>query len=168
LSTNSAAWLTAPTVSGRVIGTGRTPEIPNRFIWSVSANNLRVGGDMARRTQMIRLVPDADRPEEVAHAFDFLVEIRATRGKVLWSLLTLIRAWTSTPPATRPERTIRLGQFTALMTACASILDHAGITGIGEDQAAVMNDADESAADFGRFYAALHDTFASGSSGPLR
>lgn len=154
-----AAWLTAPTVSGRVIGTGRTPSIPNRFVWSVSANNLKIGGDLARRTQMIRLEPDADRPEEVAHAFDFLEEIRSTRGDVLWALLTLVRSWTSIAPAQRPTRTIRLGQFSAFMTTAASILDHAGIEGMGESREAVMTEADEASADFGRFYAALHDTF---------
>ncbi|MGW5817231.1 hypothetical protein [Streptomyces noursei] len=154
-----ARLVTEPKITGRIIGTARTPEIPNRFITTISGNRVVTAEDMSRRTQVIRLESDAADPSAVVHEFDFLEELRATRGEVLWSFLTMVRAWTAKPADVRPVRPIQLGQFTAWLTTVASILDHAGIEGHSVDRAVVMEAMDEQAADYGRFYAAVFAKF---------
>ncbi|MFD8335502.1 hypothetical protein ACFV42_23010 [Streptomyces solisilvae] len=157
-----ARWVTEPKISGRVIGTGRTPTFQNTYTWVVNGNRVRLGGDMARRSVVISLESDADDPSTVEHPFDFLEEISARRGEVLWALLTLVRAWTVKPAARRPVRAVQLGQFSQWMTAVASILDNAGIGGFNENRAAVMAEADEMSADFGRFYWAVREVLGGG------
>ncbi|AEM88849.1 hypothetical protein [Streptomyces violaceusniger] len=157
-----ARWITEPVISGRVIGTGRTPEIPNDYVWTVNGNQIRVGEDMARRTVVISLASDADDPSQVAHSFDFLEELNGRRGEVLWSLLVLVRNWTAAPAESRTVRAVQLGQFSAWMTAVASILDAAGVEGFNEDRAERMAQMDEQAADYSRFYATVRDLLGGG------
>jgi len=157
-----ARWVTEPKISGRVIGTGRTPTFTNTYTWVVNGNRIRLGGDMARRTVVISLESDADDPSAVEHPFDFLEEISARRGDVLWALLTLVRNWTALPAEARPVRAVQLGQFSQWMTTVASILDHAGIVDFNANRSAVMTEADEMSADYGRFYGAVLDLLGGG------
>ncbi|MEW1679219.1 hypothetical protein AB0O47_39130 [Streptomyces noursei] len=157
-----AKWITEPVISGRVIGTGRTPEIPNRFLWTVNGNQIRVGEDMGRRSVVISLASTADDPSQVAHSFDFLEELVARRSEVLWALLVLVRHWTSKPADVRPVRKVQLGQFSAWMTAVASILDAGGIGGFNENRDARMAAMDEQAAEFTRFYTVVREVIGGG------
>jgi hypothetical protein len=157
-----ARWITEPVISGRVIGTGRTPEIPNDFLWTVNGNQVRVGEDMGRRSVVISLASDADDPSAVTHPFDFLEELNRRRGAVLWALLVLVRNWTADPVEARTVRAVQLGQFSAWMTAMASILDAAGVEGFNEDRAERMAQMDEQAADYARFYGTVRELLGGG------
>lgn len=157
-----ARWVTEPVISGRVIGTGRTPVFDNSYTWVVNGNRVKLGGDMARRSVVINLASEADDPSAVEHPFDFLEELSARRSDVLWALLTLVRNWTQMPAERRPVRAVQLGQFSQWMTTVASVLDAAGIRGFNENRAAVMAEADEMSADFGRFYWAVREVLGGG------
>jgi len=157
-----ARWITEPVISGRVIGTGRTPEIPNNFVWTANGNQIRVGEDMARRSVVISLAADDDDPSQTQHPFDFLEELSSRRGEVLWALLVLVRNWTSAPAGARLVRPVQLGQFSAWMTAVASILGAAGVEGFNEARAARMAELDEQSADYTRFYATVRDLLGGG------
>ena len=56
------AVLTAPWWEDRVLGASRIVRVPNRALWIVTGNNLRIDFDLARRTVPIRLDPKVDRP----------------------------------------------------------------------------------------------------------
>lgn len=74
-----------------------TYRVPLQAIWWATGNNVqyRRGVDTFRRTQLIRLVSRLDRPQErkdVRHP-KLIPWVLENRGKLLWSFLTLLRAY---------------------------------------------------------------------------
>jgi putative DNA primase/helicase len=89
------AAITAERWSTRLLGTNTWVRLLMTVTFFVTGNNLRVRGDMARRTLRAYLVPACERPEERA---DFkhtplLPWVKANRGRLLTSALTVVRAY---------------------------------------------------------------------------
>jgi hypothetical protein len=94
-SSSFSQTLTAPYISGRVLGHSVQEEILNRFNWFGTGNNVNVAGDMTRRICLIR--QDAKMPNPCTRT-DFrhpnLEEwIMDNRGEILLKIYTIIRAW---------------------------------------------------------------------------
>jgi primase-polymerase (primpol)-like protein/DNA-directed RNA polymerase subunit RPC12/RpoP len=92
---NLAAVLTARIWKDRILGTNKQVEIPNRICFGVTGNNVKLGGDIARRSYWVRLDPKTSDPE---HRTGFRHEnlpdyVRRHRGKLLSAVLTLGRSW---------------------------------------------------------------------------
>ena len=64
-------------------------------MWAATGNNLRVAGDMPRRSFGIRLDANAERPwERTGFKIAGLQQhVLANRGDLLAAALTIIRAW---------------------------------------------------------------------------
>ncbi len=54
--------LTADTWRGRILGQSKMVKAPQRATWIATGNNIRLGGDLARRCYRIRLDPHVSRP----------------------------------------------------------------------------------------------------------
>ena len=63
-SPSLAAALTTEQWSDRLLGRNNAIRLPSRVVWAATGNNLRVAGDMPRRSYSIRLDANAERPWE--------------------------------------------------------------------------------------------------------
>jgi len=139
-----AAALTTHEWSDRRLGHSESIRVPSRSIWIATGNNLRVGGDMPRRTYTIRLDAQAERPWERTgfRIADIEGYVRSHRGDLLAAALTIIRAWFV---ARQPAANVRpLGSFEEWSKTIAGIFACAGIEGFLEnmDQTRTMQDED--------------------------
>lgn len=121
--------ITASSYSGRLVKTSEAPSYPIRNIWAATANNLSLGSDFPRRTVRIRLDAKVEEPwlrprENWKHELPHWG--REHRRELVWSALTLIRAWQA---AGEPDSVIRLGTFESWSDVIGGILHVAAIPG---------------------------------------
>ncbi|TCJ36874.1 hypothetical protein [Parafrankia sp. BMG5.11] len=125
-----AQLMTAPTWSDRRLGTNTTVTMANDRLWLATGNNLRLGGDMATRTVLVRLDPKTPHPEErtgfTIPGLDRWVKDPANQRTVLRHLLVLVMDWMAAG-APRSEHVMR--QFTPWAQAVGGFLAHHGIDG---------------------------------------
>ncbi|GAA2516797.1 bifunctional DNA primase/polymerase [Winogradskya humida] len=158
-----AMLMTTPTWSDRILGTNRTFTAPNDRLWLATGNNLRLGGDMATRTVLVRLDPKMPRPElrdndrfGIPH-LDQWVKDPANRVELLWNLLVLVMDWIAAG-APRDKHTMR--QFTIWASATGGLLSHHGIPGF-LDNANEVRELDEEDNEWAVFLERWHDLFGS-------
>jgi hypothetical protein len=75
---------------------------------TATGNNLRLAGDLSRRTLLCSLDPKTERPELREFDRNPLEIVRADRGRFVHAALTLVRAYGQDPGAQRPKP---LGSF---------------------------------------------------------
>ena len=97
--------LTQVTVRPRILGKSKVPEIENSAFFTANGNNLRLLGDMIRRSLMSKLDPRCERPELREFDFDPIVECKARRGEFVVAALTILRAYrvAGRPKQGRPD-----------------------------------------------------------------
>jgi hypothetical protein len=93
------AFLTSPEFSDRVLGISRTESYPNRALFMVTANNLRVEGDTCRRILVARIEPGVEAPFLRRFNFDPYQRVRARRQNLIACALTVIRGRLTHCPA---------------------------------------------------------------------
>jgi DNA polymerase-1 len=118
-----AAFLTSTRWEDRKLGVSETPDYPNRMIIALTGNHVRVGGDIARRTVLIRLRNEHDRPEERSDfRYDPITDhVLRERPRLLRAMYTIVAAWHRggrVVPANSP----RMGSFQAWANFSAGIL----------------------------------------------
>lgn len=141
-----AALLTSNEWSDRLLGKNSSVRLPANVVWAATGNNLKVGGDMPRRSYSIRLDANAERPWERKgfKVRDLEEHVQSERGNLLSAALTIIRAWYTNgcPIADVPK----LGSFDEWARTVGSVLKFAGINGFLENLArtqVVQNEANE-------------------------
>jgi hypothetical protein len=138
------AVLTSEMYGGRPLGTSTIVPLPNRATWMATGNNLKVGGDLARRCYQIRLDPRVSRPwmrEGFAHA-DLITHLAETRAEHIAALLTLARAWFVAGKPLDPALP-HLGTFTPWVQTIGGILRHVGVPGFLQNLDTLYGEADE-------------------------
>ncbi|MFM2094101.1 MAG: hypothetical protein RIS70_1225 [Planctomycetota bacterium] len=143
-SPSLAALLTSDEWADRLLGRNDAIRLPAKTVWAATGNNLRVTGDMPRRSYSIRLDANTERPwERTTFKIRGLIQhVLSNRGDLLSAALTIIRAWYTNrqPIANVPS----LGGFEAWARAVGSVLAFAGIDGfLGNlDRTQVTQDED--------------------------
>ncbi len=146
-----AGLLTSPTWSDRRLGVNEMITRANDRLWTLTANNLTLDGDMVRRTVQITIDPAVPNPEQRR---DFQIPnlwawTREHRGELVAALLTLIRAWVA---AGRPlRRRTGADTYQTWIETVDGILGHAEILGTfdGRDaQRVTVGAGDEEWRDF--------------------
>lgn len=120
--------LTSTNPMDRLLGTNTPTKVENRKVWVATGNNLRVGDDLRRRTVPIYL--DASEEQtfyrdgwKIKNVEKWVVDHRVD---LVWSILTLARAWySSNCPDYSPQT---LGSYTSWATTIGNILYHVGYT----------------------------------------
>lgn len=156
-----SAWLTASTYSDRKLQESATYSFPNTLILIATGNNIRIGGDIARRTVLIRLVSSHARPEE---RDDFrythiIPHVRSRRHKILKALYTIAAAWLRRG-RTVPENSPKMGSFQEWADFSSGMLDVVGATGLLENRNMLRirdQDADDCEIMLARGYEAFHN-----------
>lgn len=152
--------LTATTWKDRILGKSVSVELPQRAVWLVTGNNLRVGGDLARRSYWIRLDAKMARPylreaSEFRHALpEWAIE---HRGDLLAAILTIVRRWVV---AGRPTaKTPTIGGFHGWTQTIGAVLAFAGIEGFLANARDLYDQIDDDAAEWEAFVLEWFGTF---------
>jgi hypothetical protein len=127
-----ANLLTTPTWSDRPLGSTANVEATNDRVWMVTGNNVRLGGDMARRVQWISIDAKTPRPEQRVrfHERDLVGYVEANRGVLLTALLTIAGYWVQRGmPVAREEDRIRSDDYALWTDVMQEML---GAIGMGE------------------------------------
>ena len=127
LATTTEIW------KDRVLGHSKTVVLPVRCTWVISGNNVELSAELARRSVLIRLDANVERPTDrgdFRHP-NLLGFARANRGQLVWACLTLIQAWVA---AGRPAGAAILASYEAWSQTMGGILTVAGIEGFLENR----------------------------------
>lgn len=156
--------LTSAEWSDRLLGRNDMLNLSNDRLWVVTGNNVHIGGDLERRTLWVTINANMERPEERTEFTIPNLEswVRDHRGKLLWALLTLIRAWVAVGRPT-PERptTDGFGQWVAVLRGIlkvAKLGDSVGVVGHADSSRGKADPEDE---EWAAFLAAAHRVFGS-------
>lgn len=114
--------------SDRLLGSTSSVTIPNDRLWVLTGNNLRTGGDNARRTLWVRLDPDCPDPDQ---RDNFTVgDLRAWLGDnastVVAALVTMVRGWLAAGAKTVNTR---MGDYSRWASTVAGILEYLEVPG---------------------------------------
>ena len=85
--------LTAPTITGRVLGVSEMVTLGTRTLIMFTGNNLQIAGDMTRRTVVCRIDAQAENPEDRQFDFDPVKHVEVHRGQLLADALIVTRAY---------------------------------------------------------------------------
>jgi hypothetical protein len=124
-----AAALTMPVWTDRLLGTSRDIQVPNMTTWFANGNNLQLGGDLPRRSYLIRLDAKSAYPyigRQYKHT-DLIRWVTEHRSELVAAILTVARAWIQ---AGRPrgENPI-IGSYEPWSEIIGGILHFAGVKG---------------------------------------
>jgi len=151
-----AQLLTSPEWSARMLGSSSAGFTANNDrLWLATGNNIRLGGDMATRTVLVRLDPNDPHPDQrdqtqfgIPH-LDTWLKDHNNRITVLRHLLILVMDWIS---AGAPRSGHAMRQFTSWAQATGGLLAHHGIGGF-LDNLADLREADDENAEWVAFLA---------------
>ncbi|HEX3642544.1 MAG TPA: hypothetical protein VHV10_14735 [Ktedonobacteraceae bacterium] len=156
------AVLTADYWVSRLLGQSKMIKVPQRATWIATGNNIRLGGDLARRCYRIRLDPKVSKPwmRTGFRHDDLATYVTKHRGEIITAILTLVRGWfVAGQPidASIPN----LGTFTGWAKMVGSILSFAGIEGFLTNLDKLYEEMDENNAQWANFLHAWRATFRS-------
>jgi len=140
-SANLSMVLTAAEWEDRILGASSQVRLPNRTEWIVTANNVTLSNELARRSISIRLDAQMERPFErqVFRHENILSYASQNRGALIAAVLTIVQAWLA---AGRPKPKRSLGSYEAWSHVIGGALTHAGVDGFLENVDRLLRDAD--------------------------
>lgn len=152
-SANLAVALTGSTWQDRILGRSEMVRLTQRATWLCTGNNIRLGGDMARRCYWIRLDAQTAHPwRRTGFRHPGLIGwVKQQRGPLLGALLTLARAWWAEGQPAGPVSP--LGGFDDWSRVTGGILAHAGIPGFLGNLDALYQHVDEEGEQWENFLA---------------
>ncbi|WP_438478989.1 bifunctional DNA primase/polymerase [Streptomyces asiaticus] len=152
-----SSLVTSTNWSDRLLGSTSSVTIPNDRLWVLTGNNLRTGGDNARRTLWVRLDPDCPNPDQRDNftVGDLRSWLDDNASTMVAALVTMVRGWL----AAGAERVnTRMGDYSKWASVIAGILKYLEVPGwlANRDNAAAT--LDDEAEEWGIFLTAWHET----------
>ncbi|GMV98170.1 MAG: hypothetical protein AMXMBFR83_25220 [Phycisphaerae bacterium] len=146
-SAELARAITAPVWQDRMLGGNEQTRVPVRATFIATGNNLRVGGDLARRCYRVRIDARTAEPWErkgfaIPNLRGYALE---HRGELLADLLTVARAWYAAGQPDAPGLP-QLGSFEEWRRIIGGILAFAGVRGFLANLRELYEEADPDAA----------------------
>lgn len=151
--------LTSNTFSDRLLGQSREASSPNDRLWTITANNAEIGGDLARRCYWITIDPKMPRPHErTGFALDLRTWPKENRGEIIRAILTIIRGWVLAGMPKAGQK--RSDDYAVWDASIEGLLNWAGFSGqFGfRDVQKIESDDDR---EWGDFVEAVYRTFGS-------
>lgn len=145
--------LTSEEVTSRVLGKSTALTVINRITFALTGNNVQVGREIARRSYIIDLDAQMSNPEDrSADSYrhpDLKLWIRENRGRIVWSLFVIIRAWFADgcPRYLLPQ----MGSFEKWCLLIGNIITHAGFGGFLGNRDRLRSDSDQESAQWEAF-----------------
>lgn len=144
-SASLASVLTAGTWSDRLLGRSERVTLPARTVWLVTGNNLRLRGDLPRRSVRCRLNAKLARPwtrERFTHA-DLIGWAHSHRGQILAAAYGLARMWLSAGQPPPGNEVPRIGGYEEWRRVVGGVLGLAEIPGFLANLIALWEQLDE-------------------------
>jgi len=107
-NTDLCRVLTAPSVTGRILGVSEMVTLGTRTIFLFTGNNIQISGDMTRRTMICRIDAGVEHPEDRAFDFDPVRFVEENRAQLVADALIVLRAYSA---ARRPVSLPRYNSF---------------------------------------------------------
>lgn len=125
---------TGPVWKDRTLGVSRNVQIPIRTVWAVSANNIKMSQELARRHLWIRLDANEEKPwERTEFKHKHLIAwVRSHRNELATAALCCIRAWVEKGMPLYTART--KGSYEAWAGVMGGILETVGVPGFLENE----------------------------------
>ncbi|ROO51052.1 hypothetical protein EDC02_5916 [Micromonospora sp. Llam0] len=157
-SSTLAGLLTADVWDDRPLGATAITRASNDRLWTITGNNLAIGGDLPRRTIRTVIDPQQPNPElRTGFAIPNLEEwVIQRRGELLHALLAIIRAWVVAGRPLPPERAS--DGYSRWTRTVEGIVTHAGIGG-QFDHPSTRVDLGTDDDDWAMFLAAVHRAY---------
>jgi hypothetical protein len=130
-SPSLAAVITANTWEDRILGRSEMVTLLARAIWIATGNNLRIDGDLPRRSVYCRMNARVARPwtrEKFRHP-NLLAWVIEHRGELLAAIFTIARAWIAAGRVSPDSNVPKLGSFESWRDVIGGMLRVAGIPG---------------------------------------
>ena len=124
LATTTEVW------KDRILGHSKTATLQVRCSWIISGNNVELSAELARRSVLVGLDANVERPGERKgfRHHDLIGYVRQNRGDLVWACLILILAWIA---AGRPSGKTVLASYEPWSGIMGGILAVAGILRTG-------------------------------------
>ena len=100
--------LTQEVIAARILGRSEVTRMLTNALFMATGNNLEVMGDLGRRTLLCRIDTGEERPDQIEHDFNPIVEARENRAELVVAGLTILRAYYA---AGRPNLLLPIGSF---------------------------------------------------------
>jgi hypothetical protein len=123
-----AAVLTTSEWTDRILGKSEVLHLHSRAVWIATGNNIRLGGDIARRAWWIRLNANLPRPwlrDSRGFKHELPAWAIAHRAEIVAALLTMARAWFLGGKPSWPGRP--LGSYELWSRTVGGILEYCGV-----------------------------------------
>lgn len=146
----------------RVLGKSEIVRAEINVVWGIAGNNLSGRGEILRRCIRIRLNAKMERPQSREGWRIPIPEeyVERNRTKLMTACATIIQFWIDNGLERGSPKT-KLGSFEAWTGVMSGILDSAGIAGFLENQAEMMEQADEESDAFVAFFSDWNQEFGS-------
>lgn len=150
--------LTSAEWSDRILGATEDRTLPNDRLWTLTGNNLRLGGDLRRRTVWVTIDPGVEHPETRRFDIEDLPAwVAEHRGQILAALLGMVEEWVAAGmPAADPCRT---DDFARWQQVVGGVLAHAGVPGTLNHRDSVRELGLEDEDDLAAFLAVVEQCF---------
>ncbi|MDR1622883.1 MAG: hypothetical protein LBS00_10965, partial [Synergistaceae bacterium] len=132
----------------------------SRAIWIATGNNIRLGGDIARRAYWIRLNSNLSKPwmrDSGSFKRELPAWVISHRSEMVGALLTMARAWFFDG---KPKWTGNpLGSYEAWSRTVGGILEYCGVKGFLSNLEDLYEQTDDEPAQWSAFFEAVLDVF---------
>jgi len=150
--------------SDRKLGTNENVKLPNRGVWLATGNDILIAGDLPRRVYRIGLDAGTATPwtrkgaEDGEEFTDLELWLPKNRGRLVWAILTIARAWYV---ADKPrDKSLPIwGSFEAWSKTIGGMLKLAGYTHFLQNLTKYQMESDYENRQWAQFVQALHDFF---------
>lgn len=154
--------LTSAEWADRLLGQTAMLALQNDRLWVVTGNNVHIGGDLERRTLWVTINANMERPEERTEFTNPDLEswVAEHRGELLWTLLTLIRAWVvAGRPMDEPPTSDGFGKWVAVLRGVLKMAELGEAVGVVGHADSVQGRADPDDEEWAVFLAAARRVF---------
>lgn len=156
-STTLTSLLTSVRYTGRVLGSNSQYDQLNDRVWSITGNNVAIGGDLARRCLRVDIdagIPDPQNRTGFKHNLHQFVP--QNRPQIVWALLTLIRGWQAAGAPSGPAK--GSDSYAEWIRVCDAICTFAGYDGtVGHGAIGTTLSSDDE--EWSQLLEALYDAF---------
>jgi hypothetical protein len=154
-SSKLAAVLTSRDFAGRILGSTNSVDMVNDRLWTITGNNLNLGGDLVRRTLWVTIDPKVPNPHlRNKFKLDLSTYAREHRGEILHALLVLVRAWVVAGMESERRSSDSYAHWSAVVRG---ILTHAGVPGEFDHEKSAQQTVGADDEGWGEFLAAVRE-----------
>lgn len=154
-SSKLAGLLTSAKFDGRLLGSTNSVPMVNDRLWTITGNNLNLGGDLPRRTLWVTIDPGCPDPERrTGFRLNLSVHVAEHRSEILHALLVLVRAWVAAGMPAEERSSDSYARWSAVVRG---ILVNAGVPGEFDHRDSAQQEVGTDDEGWGEFLSAVHD-----------